>query len=315
MTQTNKIFHRWSRGNTDAFLQGTVVAEHTLSKSALFSDESLIELLEKHPDTLSMVYAMPINDKSEATFREGDLRGLDGAAILEAVSKGELWVQLLKLNDTHPEFAALKDQILREMGENIPGFRSFKCHLSLLISSPTINVSYHADLPRNALWQIRGSKRVYLYPATAPYISQETLEAIYLGQQQEAIDYSPEFDDGAKIVELHPGMVATWPVNGPHRIENMGELSVSMVMEYFQPHAFIRFGEMYANGIFRRHFDFEGKPARNTGMAAFLKSILGFAFKGLKLSRAIKRPRYLEFEVDAQSSGGYRKIEPRLRDF
>lgn len=309
------IFEDWSSETTKAFQQGTVVAHHRLNDSELFSDQSLERLLELHPDALSMVYAMPTSEKSEATFREGDLRGLSGHDIMAAVTQGELWVQLLKLNKTHPQFKALEQQILTEMKRLIPGFRVLRCNLSILISSPTINVSYHADIPRNALWQIRGSKRVYLYPPIDPYISKETIEDIYLGQQQEAIPYSPELDSGAKVVDLKPGMLATWPVNGPHRIENDGEPSVSLVMEYFQPHSFIRYGVMYANGIFRHRFGRPLKSSSHSGAVAVAKSLVGFVFKALKLSKPVSRARVLEFEVSRASPTGYRDIEPRPRDF
>lgn len=311
----HNVFKNWDKQLTKNFKEGAMIAQHSLSENSMFSDDSLQALLEKHPAPLSMVYAMPTNQKSETTFREGDLAGKSGKAIMEAVSKGELWVQLQKLNKTHKEYRELEKKIIGEMKSNIPGFSALQVNLSLLISSPKINVSYHADIPRNALWQIRGSKRVYIYPVTEPYISQETLESIYLGETQEAIPYSPEFDDGALVTELAPGQVATWPVNGPHRIENMGELSVSLVMEYFQPNVWIRYGVMFANGISRRRFNTPLSSTSHKGPVAWAKCAFGMTFKALKLQKKLKRERYFTFEIDPSSPTGFKEIEKRLRPY
>lgn len=309
------IFKNWDEKLTKNFREGVMIAEHALTEKPMFSDDGLEALLEKHPDPLSMVYAMPTSAKSESTFREGDLSGKRGKAILEAVARGELWVQLQKLNKTHDEYRELEKQILKEMKTNIPGFSALQVNLSLLISSPGINVSYHADIPRNALWQIRGSKRVYIYPVAEPYISQETLESIYLGERQETIPYSPEFDDGALVTELKPGQVATWPVNGPHRIENMGELSVSLVMEYFQPNVWIRYGVMFANGISRRRFNRPLSSTSHSGPIAWVKCVFGMAFKALKMQKKLKRDRYFTFEIDPSSPTGFIEIEKRPRPY
>ena len=50
----------------------------------------------------------------------------------------------------------------------------------ILISSPNAQVYYHADLPGQSLWQIRGTKRVYIYPPVAPFLTPEQIERIIL---------------------------------------------------------------------------------------------------------------------------------------
>lgn len=309
------ILKNWTTQQATAFKEGTCIAQHQLDQNALFNDEALERLLESHPDAASMVYAMPTSETSEASFREGDMRQCSGSDVLGAVQRGSLWVQLLRLEDHHEPYESLKHDMLKELKKHVPGLIILRSKLSILISSPTIKVSYHADIPRNALWQIRGGKRLYLYPALDPYISRETMENIYLGQLQEAVPYSPALDKGAQTFDLEPGMLATWPVNAPHRIENCGELSVALVLEYFQPHSLIRYGVMYANGIFRKRFHRPLATDRHVGVVAACKAIIGFACKALKLSRSVERKRTLEFKVDPDASGGYREIEPRIRDY
>ena len=311
----NTIFKDFSARLADDFRRGTMVAHHALPEMEMFSDAALERLIESHPDELSMVYAMPTDVVGETGFREGDLRGVRGRDVIEAVRNGQLWVQLLRLNKAHPEFAALEKRIIHEMKAQIPELRIFGCRLSLLISSPSIHVSYHADIPRNALWQIRGGKRVYVYPVESPYISEEALEGVYLGETQEAIPYRPEFDDGATVVDLRPGMMVTWPINGPHRIVNDDELSVSMVMEYFQPIAWFRYGVYYSNAILRRRFGRTPHSTATRGPLMWAKLLSAVAFKLAGAQKRYRHTRYLTFRIDPGSQTGYAEIPRTVRDF
>ncbi len=281
----------------------------------MFSDAALAKLIEKHPDELSMVYAMPTDTAGAKQFREGDLRGVAGKAVIEAVRNGQLWVQLLRLNKVNPKFAALEKQIIHEMKQHVPGLKIFGCRLSLLISSPSIHVSYHADIPRNALWQIRGGKKVYVYPVAEKYISEEALEAVYLGETQETIPYDPEFDADATVVDLRPGMMVTWPINGPHRIVNDDELSVSMVMEYFEPVAWFRYAVYYTNGVMRRRFGRAARSTRTSGPVMWGKALSSAVFKLLGVRKQHRHTRYLTFRIDPGSQTGYSEIPKIVRDF
>ncbi|MGV6859762.1 MAG: cupin-like domain-containing protein [bacterium] len=308
------IFTDWKSHDTDDFKDGILVTRHSLHRSPLFSDESLRELLGKHPASLSMVYAMPSRQGSEKSFREGDFGKRSPEEIFQAIERGQLWVQLLQLNKSHEEFAQLEQQIIGEMKQQIPGFRPSRCKLSLLISSPGINVSYHADIPRNALWHLRGQKRVYIYPPTEEFISHEALENICLGTTQESLPYRPEFDDSAYVVEMQPGDVATWPVNAPHRVENLDTLNVSLVMEYFEPHALLKYGVYLTNGLLRNRLNAPPRSHRYDTPIAAVKLGAATAIKALKLHKPSKRPRYLSFAVDPNAPQGLTDIQPKLRE-
>ena len=88
----------------------------------------------------------------------------------------------------------------------MPGFKSYKRKMTLLISSPKVQVYYHCDVPGQTLWQMRGTKRVYVYPNTAPFLPQPNMEKIVLGEAHEnAMPYEPWYDDYAKVIDLKPG--------------------------------------------------------------------------------------------------------------
>lgn len=309
-----KIFTQWNSQLVDDFKNGIFIAEHNLHQDPLFSDDALKVLIAKHPADLSMIYAMPMQQGTEESFREGDFANRSPDEILEAVKKGRLWVQLLQLNNAHPEFKDLENRIIKEMKQRIKGYFPTKRKFSLLISSPGINVSYHADIPRNALWHLRGEKRVYIYPATNEFLSDEALEGICLGVTQESIPYKDEFDKKAFVADLKPGQVATWPVNAPHRIENQDSLNVSMVMEYFEPHALLKYSVYYTNGILRRRFGWKPRSTKYQGPLAWLKLVTAVIFRKLKLQKTHTRARYLSFAVDPANPQGFVDIDRKLRD-
>ena len=310
----SKIFTSWTKKLIRDFKSGIFIAEHNLHEDPLFTDAALLSLLKKHPPELSMVYAMPRRQGEEKSFREGDFANRTPEEIWQAVEKGRLWVQLLQLNKVHAEFEDLEKRIIREMKQRIPGYFPTKCKFSLLISSPGINVSYHADIPRNALWHLRGEKRVYIYPATEKFLPDEELEDICLGVRQESIPYKHSFDDDAFVADLKPGQVATWPVNAPHRIENGDTLNVSMVMEYFEPHALLKYGVYYFNGILRRYFGRQPRSTGYRGPLAAMKLAAALLFKKINLLKTQSRPRYLTFAIDPFSPGGFVEIKRKPRE-
>lgn len=309
------IFKKISPKQVEDFRGGMMVADHHLGEMSCFSDAALARLIETHPDSLSMVYAMPMDSGREAGFREGDLRNANGAEVLEAIRRGQLWVQLLRLDKVNPEFIALEKQILAELKANIPELKILGCRLSLLISSPRIHVAYHADIPRNALWQIRGSKKVYIYPAEAPFISEHALEGVYLGETQEAIPYDPSFDAAAKVIELQAGQMVTWPVNGPHRIVNDDELSVSLAMEYFEPEVLRRYAVYFSNGVLRRRFNRTPRSTATHGAVFWAKAAASAGFKLLRVNRRFSRQRYLTFRIDPKAPNGFIDTPHSVRDY
>jgi hypothetical protein len=65
------------------------------------------------------------------------------------------------------------------------GFKSFNHTMSILISSPKVQAYYHADVPGQTLWQVRETKRVYVYPNTPPFLPQAALAKLVLGEAHE----------------------------------------------------------------------------------------------------------------------------------
>jgi len=156
-------------------------------------------------------------------------------------------------------------------------------------------VYYHADLPGQGLVQIAGRKRVYVYPNTAPFIRPEHLEDIALFDVEVDLPYKDWYDDHAKVLDIGPGQMLGWPMNAPHRVENLDTFSVSMTISYSNDE--IRRAEIVnlANGMLRHRFGYKPKTRSLRGPAFFAKAVMQ---KLLRNGKWVKRERSVRRQVD-----------------
>ncbi len=115
----------------------------------------------------------------------------------------------------------------------MPDFKTFKHSVGLLVSSPKAQVFYHADVPGQALWQLRGKKRIYIYPAELPFLEPRELENVVRGITEEEVTYKSWYDDYARAYDLEAGDMLHWKLNGPHRVVNLGTVNVSLTTEHW----------------------------------------------------------------------------------
>src|SRR5262249_61893924 len=162
------------------FGRHTIALEHRLHESPLFSDDALARLIERTPRSRYRVNTMDATAHDTRTWREGEIVGLGGMEVLEAIRRGKIWLLVEKLEDVDGAYAELLATMFDEFEAQVPGLRTFRHHMSILISSPGVQVYYHADAPGQMLWQIRGQKRVYVYPPNEPFLPQDRLERIIL---------------------------------------------------------------------------------------------------------------------------------------
>jgi hypothetical protein len=162
------------------------------------------------------------------------------------------------------------------------------------------------------LWQLRGSKRVYLYPPLAPFLPQQRLERIVLGDVHEfSLDYHPWFDDYAEVVQLTPGTMMHWSLNRPHRVVNDDVFNVSVATEHFTNEARSAYLVNYANGLLHRVSPRARLSQSTEGPAAWVKFGLAAAVKLSSLRKARKRAFTVDFAVDPNERDGVRDIPAR----
>lgn len=262
----------WSGDAAEGFTRRNVSVTHRLHERPMFDDGALAALLDRYPRESLGVFTMGEDPTDLAGWKRGEAGDLTGAELLEQVKAGRLWLNLRHVNDSEPTYAALSDEIFAEV-ERATGKPGIRRDLGLLISSPRAQVLYHFDSPLVMLWQLRGKKRVWVYPPSAPYLKREQVEALVMGESAEQIPYDRAWDHGAEVFDLEPGRMVSWPQNAPHRVVNGDMLNLSLSIEFMTPEALLNANVAYADGLLRRTL---GKPARGP---ALVKALVARAHK------------------------------------
>ena len=305
---TATVFPDWQQDDTEGWGKRPLMISHTLHTSPLFTDDALADLIGRYPKgTYGLVNTGGRNERE--LWREGEIGNVPGQKVIEMIGNGRMWLNLRRACDRSPAYKALLDQILAEFAAHVPGFNPTWGSLGILISSPGARVYYHADMPGQALGQIRGSKRVYVYPAERPYLTPEGLENIACYGLEFDLDYDPAFDAKATVYDAQPGQLFHWPLNAPHRVDNHDCLNVSFTIEFLTPE--IRRHQIVtaANGILRQKLGVVPTSQATSGPGYWTKAVLqaGVRRAGL-LKRQQTKKRPVTFALDVSVPGGIRPV-------
>lgn len=277
--------------------------EHRLHQSPLFSREALSELIERYPRSGYALVHMGARGQRKL-WREGDISGMRGGQVIDSIGQGRMWLNLRDVKSVDPRYGRLLEEIFAELAERIPGFHADTLGVGILISSPNAQVYYHADLPGQSLWQIAGRKKVYLYPAARPFLSDADLENIALFGLEIDMPYEDWYDDHARAFDLEPGQMLHWPLNAPHRVENYDCLNISMTVEYWTDEIRRAHKINLANGILRHRFGLTPRSRATHGPAYAGKAMLQKVFRDqqwVKRQRSARRP--VDFRLDPARPG------------
>jgi len=309
---TRPLLTDFAPQHRELFGRHTVTLRHRLNESDLFSDARLAHLIEASPREAAHVHTMDVTTHDPRTRREGTIGDLSGAQVIDAIRTGHIWILIQNPERVDPAYGEMLAALYAELEERVPGFRSYRRKMSILVSSPGVQVYYHCDVPGQTLWQVRGSKRVYVYPNTAPFLPQPALEKIVLGEAHEiSLRYEPWFDDYAQVIDLEPGMMAHWPLNCPHRVVNHASLNVSFTTEHWTDELRSAYAVTLANGVLRKALGQRrnlARPDRGLGLGLRLGLAGAYKFSGLQKRR--RRPFRIDFAVDARAPHSVRDIEP-----
>ncbi|CDO61324.1 hypothetical protein BN1012_Phect3112 [Candidatus Phaeomarinobacter ectocarpi] len=295
--------------NADRFSTGTVQAKHRFLESGLFEDDALAELIEGYPEEHMSIHTTTLNPDGVETWRHGSMKGRTGADVIEAIKHGKLWINLQHMEDVAPRYHALVARALDDVTEKNPSLKHMRHNTGILISSPSARVLYHCDISPVVLCHIRGAKRLWLYPNTDEFISNNSREQVVLRETEEEVPYSEDMDAHAQVFDLKPGDLLSWEMQAPHRVDNIEGLNVSMTTAYYTPEAMKQYGVIYGNGVLRRLFGMNPKSVDTKGLAAMIKCGLAFAVKKTGVLEANEREFVTTFEVDPTQELGYVEFE------
>jgi len=301
MHDEQRVFESIDESQARVWGLNTARLRHRLSDHELFTDESLGRLIEnidpRHMDISTM-------GGDVLTWRHCDRAGRSGADVLEAVRRGRLWINMMAIEEVDSRFDDLLRRMYSELEGVIPGFRTFKRKLCLLISSPAAQVFYHFDRPGQGLWQIRGRKRIWIYPPTEPFLSPLNVENVMRSLDLEDIPYETWFDDYAQVYDLEPGDMLHWALNGPHRVTNYDMLNVSLATEHWTSQIRRSYAMNYGNGILRREMHWRPRSRSLDGPGFWAKVALTGAWRATGLHGRTSYRRILTYEVDPDAPLG-----------
>ena len=305
---TEDVFTGWTDETTSVWGKTPVKTTHSLNASPLFTMEAIAELIDRFPrEQYSLV------SRSEADGKRvqhgGDFGGMKGRDVLNWIAEGKLWLNLRHVPLVDKRYGDLLGLAYDEMARRAPGAPMYNASLGILVSSPHAGATYHCDLPGQALWQIHGQKRIYIYPPEPPFLRTGHLEDIALFGIEEELPYEPGFDAKATVIELAPGEMAHWPLNAPHRVENHGMLNVSVATEHWATDIERLHKVNLANGILRHRFGWTPRSRATTGAAYGAKVALQGVMrrmKWVKKTRAERRP--VTFRLDPARPGAVMEL-------
>ena len=309
---TTNLLADWTTDDFHILEKGVLLARHRLEQTGLFSDESLIRIIDTHPPEHLSVNTMGA-DTSRFEWREGDRNGIPGDQLLELVKTGRLWINCRNMLDHHDDYRAVFDSIYNQLESRSPGFKAEDRSANLLISSPHALVHYHVDIPVNMLWHIRGRKRVWVYPHfDFRFASQKVVELVCSGEFSEDVPYDSEFDRYALVFDVEPGQLLTWPQLTPHRVTNLDSLNVSLSTEHKNPTAVRRINVHLANQFLRRTFGVQCRSADVRGLAAHAKQLVARAVRFANKYRGQEKQQFtypVSFKVDPESPTGFTLLD------
>jgi hypothetical protein len=283
----------------------TITLKHNLASLDLFSDDYLAKMIETAAPRSVAIHAEGGNDPS--TWPSVARGSASGSEVLEAIRGGMLWLNLVGISEWDSRFAELADQIFDEFAAQVPGLNVVKRKVGVLISSPKATVHYHVDIPGQAIWQVRGRKRFIIYPNTEPFLKQTELEEAVRSATYGVASFQPWYDEHGVPHDLGPGDALHWQLNGPHRIENFDELSVSLTTEHWTPDIRRTYAVNYGNGLLR-HYGWRPRSRATHGPAFWAKVGLTAAYRKSGLQNKNGYQRIAKFVVDPSAPNGARPL-------
>jgi hypothetical protein len=315
LPRSNLSLLQWSDAERVNFGRTVQCTRHRLHELEFFSDGSLVDLLDGYPRKSLQAFTMGTDPRKRDDWSPVEIGPLSGRELFEAVQKGRLWLNILRIEQADTRLRKLLDDIYAELRADCPGFTPFRYTGTLLISSPDTQVYYHVDGPPNLLWHIRGEKRIFIYPANdRKLVPLEIMEDVFASVADEEMPYETWFDQFAVHYDLKPGEVASWPHNSPHRVVNLGNLNVSLSTNHSTPESEHRKLVYLANRFYRRRVGLPTTSTRENGLLANAKCFSYRVCRRLGLDPVKPSFEYrAKFRVDPRAPLGVAPLERAVR--
>ena len=301
------MFVDWPGASRSAFGREILRAEHNISKSNLFDDDGLARLLDLYPRQKLDIWTFGKQAEGHNLALRGRAPKMSGKDIVEAVKHGEIWLNLRRAGDELFDLEHIASTIFDSL-ESLSGQRTNKRDMGLLISSPNVEVNYHLDIPMVSLFQLRGQKRVWLYPRSEELAPSSYIEEIIHMTREEDLPYRTQFDDQADVFDLKPGMGLTWPQLAPHRVQNANCMNVSLSCEFQTMKSLVNANAAYTNAFLRENMNLSPRIPHSVSPLAVGKAAFAQVHKKLKPPGPRVSPTPITFELDMSKENCVRPL-------
>jgi hypothetical protein len=231
------------------------------------------------------------------------------AETIEQIQNANGWIMLNHVERNPAYQKVLEEGIAdvlqlagREVKNKIKWFEAI-----IFVTSPHRATPYHVDRECAWLLQIRGDKKIHLFPrADKEAVPDEELERFWAVDNQAGV-YKPQFESHAMVFNMRPGTGVHIPVNTPHWLRNGDDISISMNIN-FVFHDRI-WGNIYKANHQLRKRGFQPTPP---GQNAFKDSVKGAAYTAVqRVSGLIKRKPYLPQVAKDQNERIFQQMKNR----
>ncbi len=269
--------------------------DHNIADTGLFSDGNLIRALDMHPpENLDICL--------KGSFESCERSGASSFELLEAVKRGQLWLNLRNIHDQPTPHGRLVMHMHKAFERHM-GISARSRIGGLLISSPRASVGYHIDLTDVTLWHLRGRKRLFVYPNHAPYIHSLDIQKTALQAGIEKIPYRQNFEDQVIKIDLEPGELICWPHLSPHRVDNLEGLNVSLSLESLTLASRLRVGAHYFDGMINHTFGTKIENGAPHPALGFSKAAIAAVAKKAGFTRRHSQPLKPAFKINLRKPG------------
>ena len=211
------------------------ILEHQLSGNPLLQLPHLTAVAQsfatQQPEHL---YYTIGNVNLSAGWDYGTQRAVPPTEAIDQIQTANTWL-ILKGVQILPEYGQLLDQILQEV--HALSAREWKRsttdrNISVIITSPNQITPYHMDADCNYLFQIAGTKTIYVFNgADRSVVTAGELERFYSGQIN-AAQYREASQESAWRFQLTPDHGVHIPVTFPHWVQNSEKVSISVSINF-----------------------------------------------------------------------------------
>lgn len=216
-----------------SFARRPFLIRHGLVGHPLFALERLVELGRRMPPPFVEYYAGDV--PRSLTWSDTPRNGLSVEETIRRIEESCSWM-VLKRVEQDPEYRRLLDECLDELVPLCepldPGMHDRAG--AIFISSPGAVTPYHMDREHNFLVQVRGEKRLHVFPADdRELLSERELEEhVARDSADRNLVYHARYADKDAPFLLTPGFALHVPPFAPHWVENGPRVSISFSLGF-----------------------------------------------------------------------------------